>query len=542
MKMKKILWLTGVVMLWSMTMGDDKLTPLQYIEQYKLLAIKEMHRTGIPASITMAQGLLESGNGNSRLAKEGNNHFGIKCKKNWNGKTIIEDDDELGECFRAYDSAYQSYIDHSEFLMANVRYAFLFEYPRTDYVNWAHGLKKAGYATNPKYPELLITIIERHELYKLDYITLDDLEEKKEEQKPIIEEKVTAKNNIPVAQALPGEDIVGIAKRNAMGAWQIRRYNDLPKDYVLKPGETVYLKPKKRSGLVPYHVVEPGETMWDISQDHGIKLKQLYWKNKLNRRNGEQPAPGEVLYLQEKNPNKISLKNESEELPLKQEEPVIIPEKKDDHPKKPEETQPPKPEEKKEEKNEEPVDTVKAEVIPEKPLLEHHDPSNAFHLHTVQAGETLFSLSKKYSVSVEQLRELNGLADYSIKVGQELIINGEAKEDKPDYESTTYVHTVKTGETLYSISRKYNISVADLKEFNQMESDQVSIGQKIKLVKGNGEKKEVTTNEAPVKHTVTKGDTLFSISRKYQVSVSELRKLNNLESDILSIGMVIQLR
>ena len=139
-----------------------------YIQKYSNAAVAEMERYGIPASITLAQGILESGNGESRLAVEGKNHFGIKCHSNWNGKTIFEDDDEKGECFRKYDRVADSFQDHSLFLTERGRYSFLFEYKKSDYKKWAKGLKKAGYATNPKYPALLIDLIERYELYNFD--------------------------------------------------------------------------------------------------------------------------------------------------------------------------------------------------------------------------------------------------------------------------------------------------------------------------------------------------------------------------------------
>jgi len=139
-----------------------------YISKFKDIAITEMNQFGIPASITLAQGILESGNGESRLATEGKNHFGIKCHENWNGETIIEDDDKKGECFRKYSKAADSYRDHSLFLTERERYSFLFEYQKTDYKKWAKGLKKAGYATNPKYPSLLIDLIEKYDLSRFD--------------------------------------------------------------------------------------------------------------------------------------------------------------------------------------------------------------------------------------------------------------------------------------------------------------------------------------------------------------------------------------
>src|SRR5690606_39129704 len=139
----------------------------EYIRIYSSLAVEEMERSGVPASITLAQGILESGNGNSRLAREGNNHFGIKCGSGWNGRKTYKDDDHRNECFRAYPSVKASFRDHSEFLK-RPRYAFLFDLKPTDYKGWAHGLKKAGYATNPRYPQLLINLIERYELYYFD--------------------------------------------------------------------------------------------------------------------------------------------------------------------------------------------------------------------------------------------------------------------------------------------------------------------------------------------------------------------------------------
>lgn len=545
--MKRFHWIVLLLILASFGGGEEKLTPIQYIETYKRVAISEMHRTGIPASITMAQGLLESGNGNSRLARQGNNHFGIKCKKSWTGKTIIEDDDAPDECFRAYDSAYLSYIDHSEFLMSNQRYAFLFEYDRTDYKSWAKGLKKAGYATNPKYPDLLITIIERHELNKLDEMKLEDLD-----LPPVIakvdsvqvkpEETVVVFNEIPATRVQPGDNIVGLAKRNEMGAWQIRRYNDIPRGQELTPGEILYLKPKKRKGSVPYHVVQPGETMWSISQMYGIKLKHLYKKNHMNRRDGEEPAPGETLFLQKSNPVTPGKKTEQDSTPVMKvvlpENPkipgdtIVVPEKSDTTI-----TQKPEPKMSTEPAitPEEVKDTVN---IPR----EKADPSEKISIHTVAAGETLFGIAKKYNMSVEQIRELNGLPDFSIQIGQELIINGKAKEEHPDLETTTFIHTVQTGETLYAIAKKYNMSVDELKKLNNLQSNELSIGQKLKLNQTKGEAQERTTNELPATHKVEKGDTLYGIARKYNLKVEDLKQLNQLMDNSISVGQVLKLK
>ena len=173
--MKRLVFILSVICVFAVS-AQNKTE--KYIEQYSQIAVDEMNRYNIPASITLAQGILESGNGDSRLATEGKNHFGIKCHANWNGKTIIEDDDEKGECFRKYPAVSDSYRDHSLFLTERDRYSFLFKYKKTDYKKWAKGLKKAGYATNPKYPTLLIDLIEEYDLSRLDKET----EEEKERQ------------------------------------------------------------------------------------------------------------------------------------------------------------------------------------------------------------------------------------------------------------------------------------------------------------------------------------------------------------------------
>lgn len=547
--MKRLIWFVFAFIAMAFGGGEEKLSPLQYIEMYKRIAVVEMHRTGIPASITMAQGLLESGNGNSRLATKGNNHFGIKCKKTWTGKTIYEDDDAPGECFRAYDSAYLSYIDHSEFLLGNVRYAFLFEYDRTDYKSWAHGLKKAGYATNPKYPDLLITIIERHELHKLDHLKPNDLDippnsevpEEVPEKPKAVEEGLVVFNDIPATRVQAGDNIVSIAKRNEMGAWEIRRYNDLPREQELTPGEIIYLKPKKRKGSVPYHVVQPGETMWSISQMYGIKLKHLYRKNKLDKRASEQPVPGQTLYLQGNNPAQPQTSERKESPVMK----VVLPENPHTpgdtvvNKEKPGETAP---------VEHTPVMSTEAAISPEevKDTLniprEKNDQSQNVHVHTVSAGETLFIIAKKYQTSVEQIRELNGLTDYSVKLGQLLIINDAAKTELEDTETTTFVHTVKAGETLYAIAKKYNMEVDELKRINKLVNETLAVGQKLKLNKSETDTREMPTNELPATHKVEKGDTLYSLSRKYQIAVADLKKLNNLDTELISIGQVLKLK
>jgi len=283
----------------SIANGDDKpFTRSQYIEKWKDVAIDNMEKYGIPASITLAQGILESGDGNSMLAKEANNHFGIKCH-GWKGKKVYHDDDKKGECFRSYKSAADSYADHSEFLQKK-RYAFLFDLKKTDYKAWAKGLKKAGYATNPRYPQLLIQIIEKNELYKYDDGNQELLAAKKEPKRKKFKLKKPAKestdvitvetanrnislhtNRIKYIVAKKGDNIKSISADLDMSPWQIKKYNDLGGRKDLEEGEIVFLQPKRNKSKKGYHVVEHGETLWDLSQKYGVKLKKLAAYNNL---------------------------------------------------------------------------------------------------------------------------------------------------------------------------------------------------------------------------------------------------------------------
>lgn len=253
---------------------SQNMTRKQYIEQYSKDAITQMHKHKIPASITMAQGILESSNGNSRLAVKGNNHFGIKCH-NWDGKKIYEDDDKKNECFRKYDNVLASFEDHSLFLKKYNRYAFLFDLKITDYKSWAKGLKTAGYATNKKYADLLIKLIEENQLYELDKV---------EEAQSIVAESsrnvYLHPNRIKYVISKEGETLLEIAKEFDMRLWQLYEYNDIENVYELTKGEKIFIQPKKNKGKVESHIVEDGESMRSISQFYGVKLKKLKRRNK----------------------------------------------------------------------------------------------------------------------------------------------------------------------------------------------------------------------------------------------------------------------
>ena len=272
----------------------------EYIEKYKEDAIKEMLVHGIPASIIIAQGMLESGNGNSALAVYANNHFGIKCHKGWNGSTFIHDDDEKNECFRKYPNVFDSYNDHSLFLKSRPWYIPLFQLRTTDYRSWAKGLKASGYATDPKYAERLIDIIEEYKLYQYDYVAeLPNLTAQLNNHKT--SDIIKSRNNKILFNGLrytiirDGESFYKIAVESDIELADLYTYNDLSKGDRATSGQIIYLEPKKRTGVDDYHIVREGETIKTIAQLYGIKLKVLRKKNRI--KSDEDLKAGDTLCL-----------------------------------------------------------------------------------------------------------------------------------------------------------------------------------------------------------------------------------------------------
>lgn len=264
-----------------------------YIKKYRDIAVEEMRKYHIPASITLAQGLLESGAGQSTLARKSNNHFGIKCGSDWDGKSVRYDDDARNECFRAYKHPKQSYEDHSKFLASRSRYAFLFKLKITDYKGWAKGLKKAGYATDRRYAQRLIDIIELYDLHQYD--TKKGLKWMKDNPNP---HQPYIANGLVYIVVRPGDTWKSISKEFDVSRKKLRKYNDLYKGYVLQPGDILYLEKKNRKADKEHvvHVLRAGESMYSISQKYGIRLKNLYKRNKMEP---ESPAPevGTILRL-----------------------------------------------------------------------------------------------------------------------------------------------------------------------------------------------------------------------------------------------------
>lgn len=458
-------------------LSAQKMNTQQYIEEYKYAAMQEMKIYGIPASVTLAQGILESASGNSKLAKDCNNHFGIKCRKNWTGNFCLADDDAADECFRGYANAMESYRDHSLFLKGASRYDFLFNLPATDYKAWAHGLRQAGYATNPAYGTIIIGVVERYRLSMYDSMIVlgDDYD-----TPDTAAGRLIRLHGLPAVIALKSQQPEDIAKRYDMGVWQIYKYNDLKRGEDLKPGEIVYLKPKKRKANVDFHLVKEGETLRDISQQHAVKLKHL---EKFNHIMSSQPLrPGELIYLREKRSkdsaaisrdmrgssasaakdttlqvagegdtwNSIAQKTGQSSENLKKNNAGI----------------------------DEPAPGQLVLLTPNsatpKVRDDNADVAKGLMYHTVVAGETVYSISRLYKTTTDSIVHWNNLMGTNIRAGQELRVRAKISDRLP---AAAQKHTVLAGETLYQISRRYGVSVAELQKRNQLMGVDIKQGQ-----------------------------------------------------------------
>ncbi len=347
--MKKTILLFSLIILAqfkAQTWRNDE----QYIQKFAPYAVEEMEKYKIPASITLAQGLLETGGGQSRLAQIGKNHFGIKCKEEWTGKTMKHNDDAPNECFRVYDDVRESYADHSKFLAHRKYYTNLFKLDMKDYKGWAHGLKKAGYATNPRYAYILIDMIERHRLYEFDdtnskevlytvlklypglqedRIFMAQLDQTKASKKPVtvtvpyeqtsyakqqqkvekIKSKAEVLNTLLVKNHPNGgkkfvivpenTELSVIAQKFGISESRLMKWNELDKT-TLNRNDVIFLEGKSSTGNVATYKSRVGESMHEISQKFGIKLSKLYDKNRMAY--GEQPKTGQLIYLKDRKP------------------------------------------------------------------------------------------------------------------------------------------------------------------------------------------------------------------------------------------------
>lgn len=382
----------------------QKITTKAYIETYKNLAVAEMLRSGVPAAITLAQGVLETESGNSVLVKKSNNHFGIKCKAEWTGESVYHDDDESGECFRKYDSAIFSYRDHSDFLRTRAHYAFLFSLDPMDYRGWAYGLKKAGYATNPRYPEILIKTIEDNGLNDITEQALNQIPDYSIYQLETTKSKFTfvdksikkitniieptklkskTYNGLKAVYADSGMSLLAIATHYNIPLTNLLDYNDLIIDGLLEESVWLYLERKRTEGLQEKYKVKGEESLYEISQSNGLQLSSLLAYNGLNET--DKIRPGSILSLR----SGVIIKEEYVE---PEEVVVITKDKKNSNEQK---------------LNKKDKKEVKAKV----------------KIHKVKNGESLATIAKKYKVNVADLKEINGLTSNKLKIGQQLIIS-----------------------------------------------------------------------------------------------------------------------
>ncbi len=312
-----------VLLLAAVQMSAQRITRQEYIETYKDAAIEAMRTHGIPASITLAQGCLESGDGNSDLAVKANNHFGIKCHNDWKGPTYYKKDDDPGKsCFRKYKNPEQSFNDHSDFLRYRERYAFLFDLEITDYKGWCHGLKKAGYATAPDYAQKLIKIIEDYQLYRFDREVSNKAAQRKNKKDYIapspaklqeimvlkpskasglyrhsMNRTIYLKNNVPYVLASNLDTYESIAQEYGLFTKELLRFNDLKKSKPLVPGTVVYIQAKKNKAPrhMEIHIAVEGDTYYDIAQKYGVKLKKLFKYN--HYKDGDTLHVGDEVFL-----------------------------------------------------------------------------------------------------------------------------------------------------------------------------------------------------------------------------------------------------
>lgn len=362
----------------------QRMTVQEYVETYKDAAIAQMKRLGVPASIILAQGILETESGNSDLVKKSNNHFGIKCKSSWTGMSVKHTDDAPNECFRKYTSAEESYRDHSDYLFNTPRYATLFQLAATDYKGWAYGLKRAGYATNPRYPQILISNIEKYNLQQYNFITDPQsqlgevnlsavaLPEIQKGPSPTIEVTTQKETNVfkklfsgkknksnqyfnklNAVMAFRGTSLLAIATENNIALAKLLEYNDLKEDGLLKEDQWIYLEKKHKEGNRDIYTALQDETLYEVSQNNAVQLSLLAQYNQLAE--NSRIKTGTIIKLR---PGAVVISQ----------------------------------------------------------------PGAAAKIHEVQAKEGLYSISRKYNVTVDEIKEWNQLTGNELKMGQQLII------------------------------------------------------------------------------------------------------------------------
>jgi len=317
--------------------AQNSVDVIMYINTYKGLAMAEMQRSGVPASIILAQGIHETEAGTSDLVRRSNNHFGIKCKEEWTGAVVYHDDDSRGECFRSYPTPQDSYKDHSDFLRNGARYAFLFKLDGDDYEGWANGLRKAGYATNVKYSQILIKLVKDYNLQQYSLIAMGRMKPSEEivlqapgqpsrgnpvtilpepeKEKPFARSTPGDKpsqqaypegefmiNNTRVIFARSGTSLLSVADQYELPLARLLDFNDLKEEDILPGDQLLFLQRKRRTGPTEFHIVRDGESLYDICQSEGLRYEDMLQMNQL--RNGDQPAAGEKIWLKGSAPSR----------------------------------------------------------------------------------------------------------------------------------------------------------------------------------------------------------------------------------------------
>lgn len=565
--------------LFAQGLDKGELSVDEYINKFKDIAIQEMERSGIPASITLAQGIHESAYGNSQLAKSANNHFGIKCTKDWEGKKKYKWDDEARKsCFRVYVSADDSYVDHTDFLLNRKHYAFLFDYERSDYKRWAKGLRKAGYATDPKYPEKLIKTIEKYKLAAYDkstgILTYDTTNTKGIKDLPYASRRTKPRsfffksykpgffriNGASYAISRKGESALAFAKRFGIPYKRFLKFNDLEDGDELIDYQPAYIQPKRASykGEETFYKVERDITMYEIAQEFGVKLSSLLEFNLLKK--GEEPENGEFIFLKEKTLSKPKLrpKNHVDLLPS----PYI-----DD------------------EKAKKLKSPVKSKKEPNKvviPKVERPKPQDVVvntptYDNTVYADTASLNTSKSKDKKFLNVNVVKGGSsnNTSNQTSSNTVIRRRPrpastttqtttttnKTDKtnpnamfPSSSSTTNnnaTNTNNTPSTTTTVIRRPNTATNPSVNTPVYSGTNPTNYGSTKDYKNGGT--STSTNTTPVKpppvatglqyinHVVKKGETLYRLHKNHNVSIESIQQINNLTGTTLSEGMTIKI-
>lgn len=440
---------------------------VEYIERYRDIAIREMERAGVPASIKLAQGILESDAGRSNLARRANNHFGIKCGSDWRGDTFYQEDDDydnegklIKSCFRVFKTADASYVAHSEFLRDPTkafRYGFLFRLDPTDYQSWATGLRTAGYATSPTYPERLISLIERYELFKYDRMSTIDIDTPAE----IVASGILKNNDVSYVVATGGETVADIARRTDVAVKNLISYNENlnSPEQRLREGDRIYLQPKRNAyrGREKYHIVAAADSMAGISQQYAVSLDRLYRRNRLMP--GQEPAPNQRIKLRGSRVKETPALRQRNLTPATSAPPPPLPGERIEMdssrvitPEAPPPTQPP-------------TATPGVIVRPESPgiIITPEAPESGAPAPAPAPATTTPSPTRE---------DVFGTPTTPVTPAPTA---PPPATDGPKY------HTVVQGDTLWNISRRYNITVEQLRQLNQLQGDAIKLGQALRV-------------------------------------------------------------